>query len=130
VDKDISDHSFSASGRGVKQLRARLFKFKCSVRTNQVTTAMRMEGYRPGTLLETLAFAIEWPKITYRVPLIALGSSWIDPYWGFEVCPGLTPDQLFTNLGMRRERHLSLFPTIFPWFGEQRFLGIRDSDYQ
>ena len=74
-DKVVEDQFPPSKGeQGRKKQCFKLFHFKKEIESQEVIREMTMNGYRPATLRELLAFGEVNPNIQRRFPIIALGS--------------------------------------------------------
>lgn len=79
VSPNISDKNFLVNAELFTTEKTKLFHFNCSVATEQIEAAIKKEGYEPAAIEQLLAFGLENPEEQRKYPIVALGSSWVDP---------------------------------------------------
>jgi hypothetical protein len=94
--------------------------------TQQIIAWMAARRYRPATIPELLSIGATYPRLQYRYTIISLGSTWIDPGWGFELCIALSSDTVDPSL-YPPGRHLQtlLYTELLPfWRSTHRFAAV------
>lgn len=66
--------NFEKSGTGNVTLSAKIFRINCRLSTEGVVVEMGKEGLRPATLMEIIAFGVNYPEVQRCFSIMALGS--------------------------------------------------------
>ena len=117
-NSDINAKNFPVAGEGVVETKLELIHLNKVASTDEVEAYLEKNGLRPATLAELLAFGAMFPEIQREFPVIALGSSWVDPDGNRDV-PCLNWNG--------SERYLNLYWDGSDWYEICRFLAVRKS---
>lgn len=113
---DITQEHFPIKGSGRQEVEAVLFHFNRMVSSEQMISEMEKAGYEPGKIEHLLALGASQPDLQRRFPIVALGSSWVDPV-GDRGVPYLDGDASGRDLRLRWFKH--------DWLASDRFLAAR-----
>ncbi len=117
TNSDITTKRFSVVGSGIVVVERKLFHFDRVVSADEAERLIIAEGYQPGKIEHLLASAAANPEEQRKFPIVALGS--VAKVDGSRDVPYLCRDG--------SERDLSLGWRDADWFGDYRFLGVRNS---
>lgn len=123
INPDINEVNFLVKPELFTTDGANLFHFNRQMTTSEVEIEIRNEGYEPASIERLLAYAKEHPDEQRKYPIVAQGSSWVNP----------DGDRRFPCLGGgRHERDLGLDldwrgPSGILWREGCRFLASRKS---
>lgn len=114
---DINEKNFPAPelSNQEQKLSVRLFSFKQRIESKEVIWQLKNKGCRPATLVELIAFELEYPEFCTGVPIIALGSIYRDTF-GVKSVPQFLLDKNGRSL------YLDLFEG--EWEKGDKFLAV------
>ncbi len=115
VSRNITPGNFP--GECISTFETTLLHFDRSISSDEAIQEMNLMGLQPASMIELLAFRASYLK-TWTIPIIGLGSVWVDPdgvhYVG---CVNDMPSQLRVNLFDRADR----------WLSHYHFLAVANS---
>lgn len=76
---DINGENFPITGEGTVEVNLELVHFNRVFDTAVVEAELDKMGFRPVTIEELLAFGATYPEVQREFPVVAFGSSWVDP---------------------------------------------------
>lgn len=118
VNPDITEDHFPVNPSLYTAEGSKPFHFNRVMTTSQVEKAIRAEGYEPDPIEKLLAYGAKNPEEQRKYPIVALGSSWVNPR-GYRFVP-----YLFES-GRERGVYLNWGGPENQWDENCRFLGSR-----
>lgn len=112
----ITAENFPITGNGQVTTEIVLVHFNRDIESDDAVKEQEQMGLRPATLPELLAFGAKYPDVQREFPIVALGSSWVDPF-GDRHVPSLD------RWDDERELYLDYYDD--GWDGDCRFLAVR-----
>lgn len=79
VHPDITEERFPVRPESFTAEGSKFFHFDRIMTTAEVEAAIRSEGYEPASIERLLAYGASHPEEQRKYPIVALGSSWVDP---------------------------------------------------
>lgn len=136
-ENDITDQNFPSDEQGIREVEFVLFRYKGKMMTpDNVIPQMEVEGIRPATLKELLAYGEQNPNAQRSLLIIALGSVSVkvrfynllirnNPF--FALNPSLAARGNLVCLGEHdSNRRVELIHYYGGWYHDGcRFLGVR-----
>lgn len=117
-DSRIVPMNFRVTGSGTADVKLRLVNFGLDTALEEIEEYLEAAGLQPAKIEHLLAFGAKYPDKQREFPIIALGSSWVDPADDDRGVPFLGLD------GSGRSLYLYWGGRGFGWRGECRFLVL------
>ena len=74
TNSDITDENFPSTEKGKREVEFGMFHFNKTMGSEDIIAKMKLEGFRPATMKEKLAYGEKNPEEQRKHPIVALGS--------------------------------------------------------
>ena len=115
TNDNITDANFPSKEKGEREVEFGVFHFNKTMMSDDVIAKMKLEGFRPATMKEELAYGEKNPEEQRKYPLVALGS----------VASLVGSRQVGCLYESSSGRRANLNYYVSVWRGRFRFLGVR-----